>query len=87
MTTKLETFCYKIRNNETGLFCVGGVQYNIEHADYWNSKGKIYLHKNVLTRHLNFYKEHAFKNNALPDNWEIVKYEFTEVEIIPSFVY
>ena len=80
-----ETFLYKIRDVNTGLFSTGGMDPN------WTTKGKTWTGLGPLKSHLRqFVTYEQLKNgqtdyhtqiNKIPENWEVVKIKFIESEV------
>jgi len=73
---------YKIRDKNTGLFSTGGTQPD------WNKEGKTWMSIGHIKNHLHqfIYTEYNFdwtshtEENKIPQEWEVVQYERTEVE-------
>jgi len=75
-----ETFLFKIRDKNTGLYSSGGMSPNwTSKGKTWNGMGPLKSHLNQFMKSKNYSKE---RYNKIPENWEVIKIKLIESEVI-----
>ena len=73
----MDELVYKIRDKKSGLYSVGGTYIS------FTEKGKIWIGKQNLMRHLGLFELDYYKKYNRYQNCEVVAFAMVEKEIIP----